>query len=200
VSFVDGVHASPADGLGSASRSAESSRAWSRLSGTPAHRCSPDGTARPFFLPGAPLSWWRSEHPRCRGTMFSRCQSSSARELRRGSRGREPDEGSALWLRLAGPVRPNEFSARPARPPTSTTGPKWTSTRPTADLGSHSAISSMSMSAPAGDASRLAFAAATSSSIRPACRPYLSNIVSELRTEFLTLISSENRTVPPSAG
>jgi hypothetical protein len=123
-------------------------------------------------------------------------QRTAARQPRKRRPMRVPRSGSDLRE----PVRPNEFSARPARPPTSTTGPKWTSTRPTAGLGSHSAISSMSMSAPAGNASRLALAAATSSSIRPACRPYLSNIVSELRTEFLTLISSENRTVPPSAG
>ena len=51
----------------------------------------------------------------------------------------------------------------------------------------------------AGDGSRVALAAATRASIRPACGPYISNIVSELRTEFLTLTSAENSTVPPSA-
>jgi hypothetical protein len=53
--------------------------------------------------------------------------------------------------------------------------------------------------ASAGGGSRVALAAATRASIRPACGPYISNIVSELRTEFLTLMSSENSTVPPSA-
>ena len=53
--------------------------------------------------------------------------------------------------------------------------------------------------ASAGSGSRVALAAATRASIRAACGPYISNIVSELRTEFLTLTSFENSTVPPSA-
>lgn len=52
--------------------------------------------------------------------------------------------------------------------------------------------------ASAGGGSRVAFAAATRASIRAACGPYVLNIVAELRTEFLTLTSFENSTVPPS--
>jgi hypothetical protein len=43
-------------------------------------------------------------------------------------------------------------------------------------------------------------ASSTSRSIRRAYLPYFSKMVSEFRTAFLTLVSFENSTVPPSAG
>src|SRR4051794_3533480 len=49
-----------------------------------------------------------------------------------------------------------------------------------------------------GCGSRAVLAAATRASIRALCGPYISKIASELRTEFLTLMSFENKTVPPS--
>ena len=53
---------------------------------------------------------------------------------------------------------------------------------------------------PASDDSIAALASSTSLSICRAYLPYLSKMVSEFRTAFLTLVSFENNTVPPSAG
>jgi hypothetical protein len=52
----------------------------------------------------------------------------------------------------------------------------------------------------ASDDSIPALASSTSLSICRAYLPYLSKMVSEFRTAFLTLVSFENNTVPPSAG